>query len=169
MIKLSRRLFSKLIVLSTSTAILGPLRTWAKGHLIKETIDKAALEAYVDTLIPPDETPGAAALGVADKILMKAESESGYRAIIISGCQWLNQKARQEGSDSFSHLAVESKQKVVQIAESSLPGSPENSFFSKTLNDSFVFYYSHPKALEQFSYAGPPQPMGFPDHALPPK
>ncbi len=169
MIKISRRFFSKLVAFTGLSTIFGSLLAWAQIQPIKDSIDITALEAYVDTLIPPDETPGAVALGVVDRILKKSETEAAYQAMIVSGCQWLNRQARKEGFEGFSKLSEENKEKIVRIAEMSLPGSPENSFFLKTRSDSFVYYYSNPKALALLSYSGPPQPLGFLDHGLPPK
>lgn len=168
MIKISRRLFSKLVVLTGLTVILGSLRNWFQIEPSQLPSTQSTLEAYLDILIPPDQTPGAVALGVADKLLKKAGTEAPYQVLITSGCQWLNRQANQEGAENFSVLSEESKEKIVRIAETSPSGTVENSFFTTTRNDAFVYYYAHPEALEFLSYSGPPQPMGFPDHTLPP-
>jgi len=133
------------------------------------TLRLAALPAWLDTLIPPDETPGAGALGIADRIHGKALDVPAYQRLLTLGCAWLDQEARQRRAADFASLQPEERAAVASLAERSPAGSLPRVFFARTWDDARDFYYADPIVWPSLGYAGPPQPAGFPGHDRPPR
>lgn len=126
------------------------------------------LEAFLDTLIPADSTPGALELGVAGKILVTAREDAGYRRLIRKGCGWLDGKARGRKADSFFSLDGQGREILVAEAAEHAQGSLPRIFFERMRNDAFSHFYAHPASWKGLRYKGPPQPDGYPDYALGP-
>lgn len=122
--------------------------------------------AYVDALIPRDESPGAIDLGVQRKMQLKSHMVSGQAEKLERGCDRLNALSLSQYQQSFDQLSLSRRDSIIrQIAE---PDSPTHGFFLLTQKDAFAFYYSHPLSWQALSYPGPPQPIGFMDHDQPP-
>jgi hypothetical protein len=156
-------------------AVAAGLLSWS-GYRLKEIFfparvspaEEETLATYLDTLIPPDQTPGAAELGVAGKIIEKTRSDRLYRRMIKKGLGWLDRRAKSEHGRVFALLGEEDRVQVVTGASLAFKNSSEYIFFEKTRRDAFFHYYAHPESWVGLGYDGPPQPMGFPDYASPP-
>jgi len=126
------------------------------------------LAAYLDTLIPADETPSATQLGVDEKLLAEAETDSAYLRLIRTGCEWLEEQAKQAGAAHFAALNEEQRERVVNLAAAGEGGPWVEMFFDRTLADAFSHYYADPRSWRALDYAGPPQPRGFADYTQAP-
>lgn len=164
---LSRRRF---LGLSLLTGILaGACSKILRSPLSRSNESITTLEAYLDTLIPADETPGATQLGVAEKIMAKAAENSEYRRLIEQGCDWLDGEVRKYGAGRFADLSAAQREQVVTLAAAGKGGIPALIFFHETRDDAFFYYYAHPRSWSALGYAGPPQPKGFMNYAEPPR
>jgi hypothetical protein len=123
------------------------------------------LEAFLDTLIPSDVTPGATELGVSKKIRLLADKDYQYRRLLKNGCAWLDKGALRQNSDTFSSLSPATREDVVKEAAGSGRESLPRIFFERVRSDAFTHYYSRPETWKALGYKGPPQPEGFPDYA----
>jgi len=123
------------------------------------------LEAFLDTLIPSDETPGAIELGVAERIRLLADQDYRYKRLLKSGCVWLDNKASERAADTFSSLDPAKREDIVREASGSGRESLPRTFFERVRSDSFTHYYAQPETWKSLGYKGPPQPDGFPDYA----
>ncbi len=166
--KISRRLFLKLSLgagLLASSGYIFKTVLWPSQVTPDET---KTLSAYLDTLIPPDVTPGAVQLNVPEMIISKSRTDRKYRRLIKKGCRWLDTQAGDFKTDTFASLGGETRQEIVKIASeaerSSLPGI----FFKQIRLDAFFYYYGTAESWEGLGYDGPPQPLGFPDYTYPP-
>ena len=119
--------------------------------------------AYVDTLIPEDETPGGVALGVDKQIVSKAKNDADYEYLLKRGCQWLDEQARQRGADSYTALQSVDREAIVAAAQASTDRSLARVFFDATRDDALFFYYSNPASWPGLGFRGPPQPQGYAD------
>ncbi len=128
----------------------------------------AALAPYLDTLIPADESPAASALGVDRRLIDKAAGDAGYRRLLAQGCRWLDRAARKLGAADFAALPEGGREAVVALFAAARRGSRPRIFFETTRSDAFFHYYARPESWAGLGYDGPPQPVGFPDHAAPP-
>lgn len=131
----------------------------------KKTDSLQSFPAYVDTLIPDDETPGGVSLGVDSQIVAKAKNDADYEYLLKRGCQWLDEQARQRGADSFTALQPADREAVVSAAQASPDRSLARVFFNATRDDALLFYYSNPASWPGLGFRGPPQPQGYADFA----
>jgi hypothetical protein len=126
------------------------------------------LAAYLDTLIPADETPGAVQLGVPDKIVAQAATNKGYQQLIQLGCAWLDEQARQQGVESFAALSEAQREQIVSLAAAEEEDALPRIFFDQTRSEVFLYYYAQPQTWRALGYTGPPQPLGFTNYTQAP-
>ncbi len=145
------------------------------GYILKEVFipaqldvgERRTLEAFLDTLIPATETPGALQLGVAEKILAASSDDAQYRRLIKKGCGWLDGKAKSRGVTEYLLLGEREREDVVGGAAGAPAGTLARIFFERLRSDAFYHYYAHPASWRGFGYQGPPQPDGYPDYIKP--
>ncbi len=166
--KISRRLFLRLSIgagLLASSGYIFKTVLWPSSITPYET---DTLTVYLDSLIPPDMTPGAAQLKVPEMIISKSETSRKYRRLLKKGCSWLDKQAGQFNADKFTALSETDRQKVIMIASEKKRTSLPRIFFEQTRLDAFFYYYGNIESWAGLGYDGPPQPFGFPDYTLPP-
>lgn len=126
-----------------------------------------SLPAFLDTLLPEDSTPSATQLGV-DRRLTAMTMARRKRRLLIRGCLWLDAQAKERYGQKFHHLGEAGREAIVASAATAPKGSLPHLFFNVFRVDAFNLYYSDAKSWPAFSYEGPPQPSGFPDHSAAP-
>lgn len=164
---ISRRSFLRLTV---GAGLLASSGFILKGVFLPAELDageRQTLEAFLDTLIPSDETPGALQLGVAEKILAKASGDSQYRRLIRKGCAWLDRRAGSKPGAGYSSLNEKRQEEIVGESAGSPAGSVPRIFFDIVRSDAFYYYYAHPASWTGLGYQGPPQPYGYPGYTEP--
>ncbi|MFO1195560.1 MAG: gluconate 2-dehydrogenase subunit 3 family protein [Burkholderiaceae bacterium] len=125
------------------------------------------LRAYVDTLIPADETPPGSALGV-DRALLAKGVRRDYARLLELGLAWIDRAALAAHGQRFHLLGEAARDAIVGRAAAADAGSLPRVFFVRTRADAFHHYYGQPASWRDLgAYAGPPQPRGFPDFAAP--
>ena len=130
----------------------------------------ATLGAYVDVLIPADETPSATALGVDKQLLATAAGVRGQQRLLDAGIDWLNTRSRARYARPFPELDERGREAIVGEAAAAGFGTLPRVFFERTRAAAFFHYYGRPESWRGIAhYRGPPQPLGFPDHAEPPR
>jgi hypothetical protein len=130
--------------------------------------DPLTLRAFLDTLIPADETPSASALGVDRALLEIARAREGYLPMVEQGMAWLDRSARALGAKSFVAASEAQRAAVVAAAERAQPRTLPRTLFERVRADALRLYYAQPAACAGLGYTGPPQPVGFPDFERPP-
>ncbi len=155
-------------------ALLATLLSWwprRKTPIPAASVSRQAdLRAWVDTLLPAEpDFPGGLALGVAERIAATIAREPAYAKLARETWIWLDARIRETGDVAFAELAESRRHDLVALAAASAPGSTPRTFFQATLDDALFHAYADPRAWEGLGYAGPPQPIGFPDHASAPK
>ena len=137
--------------------------------LVRDASVEIRLRAFLDTLVPADEySPSASALGISDALLAAAEGKA-YARLIGQGCAWLDRQARLRHRQAFERLSEGQRVSIVRRCEEAAPKSLENVFFRAVRDDLMSRYYAHPGVWPSLGYAGPPQPVGFPDFSSPPR
>lgn len=126
-----------------------------------KTPEFQTLAAYLDTLIPADETPSATQVGVTERLIAETETDSGYQRLITKGCEWLDAQARRQGTAHFAALNESQRERVISLAATGEGGLLAVMFFDRTRASAFSHYYAHPQSWRALDYAGPPQPRGF--------
>lgn len=123
----------------------------------------ASLGPWLDTLIPPNESPGANALGVTEALIAQARTESGALAGLSAGCRWLDGEAQKRGVADFTALGEPAREDIARVAAGAEAKTLPREFFDFTWRRATFHYYAHPEAWPTLGYDGPPQPRGFPD------
>jgi len=150
--------------------LLAALGAWWSRKPAPHLSPDANLLAWVDTLVPAESNfPGALALGVAERITAAIARDPQYAKLGREALHWIDTRAREHGNASFADLPEARRQNIVAAAAASPGGSIPRTFFQATLDDALFHTYADPRAWVGLGYAGPPQPVGFPDHAAKPK
>jgi hypothetical protein len=165
---LPRRGFLR-ILLALSALLPAHFLLAAPGEEAKRRVSVRALGPYLDTLIPQDSTPSATQLGVDKALITDAREHRRFARLIALGCAWLDKRAVDLGAEEFSALDEAARELLVARAERSPRKSLAQQFFLHTQARAFFHYYAQTAAWQGLGYAGPPQPVGFPDQAKPPK
>jgi hypothetical protein len=162
-----RVFFHSLLTLAAALPARRLLATPA--HTTVASSPRGALAPYLDTLIPADSTASATQLGADQAILALAQREARIARLVDRGCAWLDQQAGERGAADFVALPQPERDAVVALAEASPAGSLPRAFFAFTEQAVFAHYYAQPESWRGLGFAGPPQPLGFPDFAEPPQ
>lgn len=167
--------FSRRQILAlTGGSLLAALLTWWPRAQAPKPATKpsrqADLRAWVDTLLPAEpDFPGGLALGVGERIAAAVEREPVYGKLYREALAWLDARVAEAGGGSFAGLSETKRHAIVAAAADSAAGSTARTFFQATLDDALFHAYADPRAWVGLGYAGPPQPIGFPDYAAAPK
>lgn len=164
---ITRRKFLKLT--------LGAGLVASSGYILKEVLipspigagERLTLEAFLETLIPSDLTPGALELGVARKILARASADARYRRLVKRGCGWLDGMSKRRGQAGYASLNESQREEVAGGAAAAPAGSVPRIFFEVMRSDAFFHYYANPASWAGLGYKGPPQPDGYRDYTEP--
>lgn len=156
-----------LLLVAAGLFLTDRLRSMWRGRPLTDN-EQETFAAYLDTLLPADETPGALDLGIQTTLFDKAAADEKYRRTIKAGCAWLDRQTRKIGSEGFAALAEEEKRLLVSRSASGEWGSVERRLYDNARNDAFHAYYAHPGSWAGLAYRGPPQPLGYLDYSEPP-
>ena len=124
--------------------------------------------AFVDTLLPDGEIPGARRTGIVEPLLRHCESDRHGRRALIEGVAILDREARRRGAATFATLDVGARTAIVEgfarADQQSVPG-----FLYRTVRDrAMQLHYAPPAAWGPLRFSGPPQPNGHYDYQDPP-
>jgi hypothetical protein len=166
---MDRRAFVNRIATSTFVVSLSGYIPAALAGVFVTRGALRSLPAFLDTLLPDDGAPSATQLEVDRQLIRHAGGIANYPRLLQLGCQWLDEKASSRGTASFAQLGPGAQEEIVAAAELAPENSVQKLFFERVKSDSFTFYYSNPASWSAIGFSGPPQPVGFPDFAAPPK
>jgi len=156
----SRRSFLKWPAVMWALTRLFPVHA---SEQVTSQVTDATLGAWLDTLIPADETPSATQLGVDRMMLAVERRDPDYRIVLDFGRKWLDKQARAQGAADFAALDATDRGAIAARAAAA-GDSPEYYFFLSTRDEAFAFYYQQPESWPGLGYGGPPQPLGYMDY-----
>lgn len=160
---LSRRHFLQLTGAGLVSAPLGCTDSPSRQAAAPEGV----LDAYLDTLLPEDGTPGALALEVPARVRALLRSKRALQPVYAAGTRWLEAHARQAHGCSFATCSLAERHALVRLL-SEQDDDLLKRFFHKSLRHARMFFYSDPRAWSALGITGAPQPVGFMDYARPP-
>jgi len=159
----SRRYFLKVATVGIAAS---PLACTRLHTSLSVNLDRV-LPAYVDTLLPTDQAPGAVELGVPAQIVSLLHRKRALLPLYQVGTAWLDTQAMARHGSGFEALSlVERDALVMQLSEQSEDILAR--FFHKSLRHTMMFYYSNPRVWASLGLSGAPQPHGFLDFAQAP-
>ena len=123
---------------------------------------RQTLMVYFDTLVPDS--------GIGEEMDRRLAPLTGdaERRAMIDVCDWLDGESRKAGAGSFAAADEARRNIVLEQAFQLPPEEPMRRFFDRTRTFAFNTHYSKASNWTTLGYEGPPQPLGFPDHAQPP-
>ena len=147
-----------------------PLLSYAPRLLARPSLRdfRTTLVAFLDTLMPADDTPAASDLGVPDKLMSLADSDRRYERLLLNGCLWLDNMALKRHDYEFHALDEWQRVAIVERLETSQAPRFARVFMRRVLADLYEFYYSQPRSWPGLGIERPPQPLGYRDYAKPP-
>jgi len=167
-----RRFFSKILALAA-----GALGVAACGKEAETTAssksstepDRKLLDAFVDTVIPKDQDPGAVEAGVTDELLTMFEKKQEMKQMTIYMLTAIDVTAYKKFSTSFKKLELDQREKVLQLILHSRDKKdhPARKTIHQLRGRIVRFFYLSPTAREMLAYTAP-YPMGYPDYNSPP-
>lgn len=125
------------------------------------------ISAVINRMLPGDPLPGAVALGIDRRVPAMAQLPPRQRLSELhlsfaEGVAWLDGWARAAGAPDFLGLK-EAQQEAVLLTAATSSDNDVASFVWTLRDRAFALYYTDPAIMAAFAYAGPPQPVGFPD------
>lgn len=155
--------------LKWSTVLWALARLFPAGAASQsKPVEDKTLAAWLDTLIPADETPSATQLGVDRMMLDAARNDPDYQVVLRFGRKWLDAQARARGAADFAALDPVAREAVAAQAAAAGKEAAEYYFFQATQHEAFGFYYTQPGSWPGLGYRGPPQPLGYMDYTRKP-
>jgi hypothetical protein len=126
------------------------------------------ISIVIDRMLPGgDGLPGAVALGIDRRIAAMAEISPRLSLLelqrsLADGVAWLDRAAVRAGARNFLGLG-RAKQEAV-LLRTAAAADDDAAVIARMLRDrAFALYYTDRTVMAAFAYAGPPQPVGFPD------
>ena len=126
--------------------------------------EAATLNAFVDTLIPDGEFPGAARTGVFDRLLAEAQAKRQTRRALLIGVQELDREARTHGAADFRSLMPPQREQIVSACADAGEGTRQRTFYRIVRDRAMQLHYAHPLAWKRLPLTHPPQPEGYLDY-----
>ena len=100
-----------------------------------------SLPAFLDTLLPEDQSPSATQMGV-DCRLLALTTGRRERRLLLKGCLWLDRRAMDRYGRTFMALDDSGREAIVAEAATAGPGSLPRAFFTVFRAEAFHLYYA---------------------------
>jgi hypothetical protein len=136
---------------------------------ISQVPDRDLFYAFVDTIVPVDEDPGAVEAGVADELLawFISKPEEGEKTSHM--LMAIDQAARKRFDLPFQELGLINRSKILKAIKRSrnVARHPARDTIQRLRARIVRGFYLSPTGRAMLGYA-PPFPAGYPDYNLPP-
>ena len=128
-----------------------------EGETDGDTEIRLWLESVVDTVVPPDEQPGAVEAGVATLVKDRLRMNDWRRELYQHGRSRLDQLAKERYGIVFSKLAHRPREELlISLSEGRAPDKRRDRLFFQTLRrDVMRLYYSSPVGQRAVGYRPP--------------
>jgi hypothetical protein len=132
-------------------------------------LDRKLLDAFVDTIVPKDQDPGAVEAGMADELLERFEKKPEEKKKAMDMLNTIDNVAIKKFNNPFKKLKLEHREKVIDLTLRSRDRkyTPARSTIHKLRTRIVWSYYLSPTGQAMLGY-NPPFPLGYPDYNQPP-
>jgi len=124
----------------------------------------ATFSAFVDTLIPDSEFPGARRTGVVEPLLAECQRERRRRRALVEGMHWLDREARRQEATPFARLEPATREQIVADLARQEKGSVPHFLYRTVRDRALQLHYAHPAVWKTIGFPHPPQPRGYTDY-----
>ena len=128
-------------------------------------IDRQLLDAFVDTLVPKDQDPGAVEAGIPEQLLARFAEKPEQAEKAAAMLSTIERVAIKKYNESFRQLDLERREMVLRMIVRSRDSNDHPArdnirhLRSKVVRD----FYQSPVGWEMLGYT-PPFPGGYPDY-----
>jgi Gluconate 2-dehydrogenase subunit 3 len=136
-------------------------------------IARSTLDAFVDTMIPRDETPGALDAGVADAVLATVQSQPEVARLLETGLEALERASHVHCGRPFASASTEDRQALLQVLVEGReppgwrPGGPLVGPFWNVARGLIVrLFYGSPAGWAEVGFPGPSVDRGGYRHTI---
>ena len=131
--------------------------------------DRQLLDAFVDTIVPKDQDPGAVEAGVTDELLAWFDEKPEEKTKAMEMLATIDSVANNKFKNSFKKLKLEQREKVLDLTIRSRDKKyhPSRSSIQRLRSRIMQAFYMSPTGWEMLSYTAP-FPGGYPDYSTPP-
>ena len=136
-------------------------------------IARPTLDAFVDSVIPRDETPGALDAGVADAVLATIQSQPEVARLLETGLEALERASRAHCGRLFASASTEDRQALLRaLAEGREPpgwgpeGPPVGPFWNVARGLVVRLFYGSPAGWAEVGFPGPSVDRGGYRHTI---
>lgn len=128
-------------------------------------IDRQLLDAFVDTLVPKDQDPGAVEAGIPEQLLARFAEKPEQAEKAAAMLSTIERVANKKFSKSFRQLDLERREKVLRMIVRSRDSSdhPARDNIRRLRSEVVRDFYQSPVGWAMLGYA-PPFPGGYPDY-----
>lgn len=168
---MARRPWLKLAAIGTALAAIGG--SWLAGRrgttANPAQAERQMVERLVDILVPADETPGALALGVHERLLADMLASPVLAQAWGELFRVLDREARRRHGRDFLALALAQQDVLMQALMSAGTAAEGQPGLVQLRDQTLQLYFAQPQTWPALGLSGPPQPMGFMDYTQAPQ
>ena len=139
--------------------------TWLSSSAMGQASDiknrPSTLGAFLDTLIPSDETASATEAGILNPYLEWLDDDSFFKEVSFQVSNWLNEEALLISEKTFTLLEEVSRIRLLTELETLPIYTVGRTFFDSSRNQAFSLYYSRQESWQSLVLSRPPQPIGY--------
>lgn len=168
----SRRIWLKLSLAGALIVAASAYPFWRKLRIRLLPItdaERRAVTRIVDLVVPADETPGAIELGIHVAVLATFEASHWDERRLAEACLWLDRRARADHDKDFVELDEPLQIELIAEMAAEPRESDRGRVFRILRNETMARYYARPESWRGLGIDGPPQPVGYPGYADPPR
>ena len=127
------------------------------------------LDAFVDTIVPKDQDPGAVEAGVTDELLAWFEEKPEEKTKAMEMLVTIDHVAKNKFSNTFRNLKLDQREKVLDLTIRSRDSKyhPARNSIQRLRSRIIRAFYMSPTGWAMLGYSAP-FPGGYPDYSTPP-
>ena len=131
--------------------------------------DRLLLDAFVDTIVPKDQDPGAVEAGVTEELLAWFDEKPEEKTKAIEMLATIDRVANNKFCNTFKKLKLEQRENVLDITIRSVDSKhhPARNSIQRLRSRIIRAFYMSPTGWAMLGYTAP-FPGGYPDYSTPP-
>lgn len=132
-------------------------------------LDRQLLDAFVDTIVPKDQDPGAVEAGVSNELLSWFEEKEEEKDKAMMMLDAIDRVANNKFKKPYIKLALEQREKVLDLTIHSRDKQyqPARNTIQRLRSRIIRAFYLSPTGWGMLGYTSP-YPDGYPDYSNPP-
>lgn len=159
-----RKFFTNVAALAAGTLGLTACGEEAETDL-SSNAGRKLLDAFVDTIVPKDQNPGAVEAGIPDDLLTWFDKNKDVKKQSVVMLATIDRLAARQFKAGFKELHLEQRENILELLISSRDRKdhPARNMYYRLRAKIIRKFYLSPAGRAMLAYS-PPYPMGYPDY-----